>query len=218
MCPHFYPFYCTGLFVPQYAGVQVRVVATAELSSFATEGQSFDAMLQALTADQVAASLRDQYGADLTVLIVSDSVDVFCGIGWIMTESGSSFESSAFSVVNAACLADNTLAHEMGHNMGCDHNLESASATQGVPAYAHGFRFCDASEGFTTIMSYTDNCPATRVPYFSSPNANYRGRAVGDEGQANVSIWVAMPEASIAILMNVTTLQPRPLDRHRTPK
>lgn len=47
------------------------------------------------------------------------------------------------SVVEATCLSDNTVAHEYGHNLGCQHNREDASYPTD---YAHGVRYCDGDD------------------------------------------------------------------------
>jgi hypothetical protein len=112
-------------------------------------------------------TLRNQYGADQVSLINTDAN--YCGVGYLMDGSylSSAFAPYAFSVENLGCLSNHTMAHEMGHNQGDQHNVEDSSY-QGAYPYSYGYRLCQ-TDGFRTVMSYT--CTgATRVNYFSNPN------------------------------------------------
>ena len=159
--------------------MQLRLVHTAEVAY--TESGSIDADLTRLRSttdgimDQVH-QLRDQHKADLVALIV-DNGGGFCGIAYVMTNGPrAGFASSAFSVTARDCLANNTLAHEMGHNMGNAH--DRATGGTGVFAYSYGYR--DEVGRFRTVMAYacpTVSCP--RVKYFSNPNIRINGRPAG---------------------------------------
>ncbi|CAM9202055.1 unnamed protein product, partial [Discosporangium mesarthrocarpum] len=71
------------------------------------------------------------------VLIKGDGS--FCGVGYIMPSDSSAFESQGYSVVAVNCIGLQTMAHEMGHNMGADHNQESAGTGTGW-VFARGYR------------------------------------------------------------------------------
>ena len=95
-------------------------------------------------------TLRNQYAADQVSLISADTNA--CGIGWLMSTSDtvSSMAPYAFSVVHDdssyACLSDHTLAHELGHNQGDQHNIEDSVGYVG--AYELFLRLQTLSDGW----------------------------------------------------------------------
>ncbi|MDH4301199.1 MAG: zinc-dependent metalloprotease [Nitrospira sp.] len=131
--------------------------------------------------DQVH-QLRNQYKADLVALIV-DNGGGYCGIAYVMANGPrASFANYAFSVTDRECVANNTLTHELGHNMGNAH--DRASGGTGVFAYSYGYR--DTVGKFRTIMAYpcpTVSCP--RVKYFSNPKIKINGRPAGIDHRIN---------------------------------
>lgn len=95
-----------------------------------------------------------------------------------------SFASSAFSVTASDCIANSTLAHELGHNMGNAH--DRATGGTGVYPYSYGYR--DEVGKFRTIMAYacpTVSCP--RVKYFSNPRLSINGRPLGIDPNADAA-------------------------------
>jgi hypothetical protein len=165
--------------------MQLRLVHTAEVAY--AESGAIDTDLTRLRSttdgimDQVH-QLRDQHKADLVALIV-DNGGNSCGIAYVMANGPrASFASSAFSVTARDCIANNTLAHELGHNMGNAH--DRATGGTGVFAYSHGYR--DEIGRFRTVMAYacpTVSCP--RVKYFSNPQLLYNGRPLGIDHTVN---------------------------------
>ncbi|KAI9021304.1 Metallo-peptidase family M12B Reprolysin-like-domain-containing protein [Hyaloraphidium curvatum] len=130
-------------------------------------------------------ALRNEYGADLVHLYIND--DAYCGKGWILTDPGSaSNDDYGFAVSSAECIADFTLAHECGHNMGCDHDQANAGGAPGAFAYSYGYQHVEGQFSFRTIMAYDCdlvNCPT--VAHWSNPNVNYNNRATGRAGADN---------------------------------
>jgi hypothetical protein len=159
--------------------MQLQLVHTAEVAY--TESGALDIDLTRLRSstdgimDQVH-QLRDQHQADLVALIVDNGGDS-CGIAYVMANGPrASFASSAFSVTARDCIVNDTLAHELGHNMGNAH--DRATGGTGVFAYSYGYR--DVVGKFRTIMAYA--CPSVscpRVKYFSNPNIVINGRPAG---------------------------------------
>jgi len=98
--------------------------------------------------------------------------------GWL----NSNFGAYAFSVVeefNPEVYGDFSLSsfvHELGHNLGCDHNRENAYG--GVRPYSYGYWFTGADAiSYGTVMSYV----GTRLPFFSNPRISDQGHALGSE-------------------------------------
>ena len=185
--------YLAGVANTSYANSEValtaRVVGLKEVG-YADSGATRDALDDVTNGNDVfsgIAALRNQLGADLVTLLriykgIEGGNDA-CGRGWLMTSLSSSFEKRAFSVVQVGRTAqsycsDQTLVHEMGHNMGCDH--EAINATGGVFTYSHGYCFYP----YTSVMAYCTSAE-TRVSHFSNPNVSYDGIATGAEDANN---------------------------------
>ncbi|MFA5984464.1 MAG: M12 family metallo-peptidase [Methylococcaceae bacterium] len=133
-------------------------------------------------------SLRNQYGADQVSLLTADTN--YCGIAYVMTSSfvGRAFAPYAFSVVHDdsvyACLSGQTLAHELGHNQGNNHDRDNSGSSPGAYSYSYAYRLCQ-NAGFRTIMAYACS-GGTRVSYFSNPNvALTNGNATGTPTENN---------------------------------
>jgi len=118
------------------------------------------------------AALRDRYGADLVTLIrpFHANTQKGCGVAWVNGSNGGELRPDlAYSVVSDGDDRDGallycggqTLAHELGHNLGNVHDRPFSDVAGAFPySYAWGV------EGvFGTIMSYRQ--PA--VPLFASP-------------------------------------------------
>jgi hypothetical protein len=118
--------------------------------------------------------LRNTFAADVVVMIVN-SFDA-CGRGYMMQSVSNSFESNAYSVVMLSCATGYySFGHELGHNMGADHDCPNATST-GPYAYNRGYSDTSPTSPATpwrTIMSYQTSPVSTRVPYWSNPGVNY---------------------------------------------
>jgi hypothetical protein len=137
--------------------------------------------------------LRDIYRADIVSLwgVYND----YCGLGYLMGTESANFASSAYNIVaSPGCTGAGsyTFAHEMGHNMGLEHDnyVDTSPNTTVTPEgggvattiqYAHGY--VDLVNRFRTVMSYNDQCVANgfncnRIPYFSNPSVSFNNNAV----------------------------------------
>jgi hypothetical protein len=154
-----------------------RVVWAGEISYAESGNSSTDLSRLGDGGDGILDSLhttRDSVNADVCTLWV-DSLDA-CGRGYCSVDS-----SSGFNVVAWSCAADNfSHPHEIGHNQGCDHNIEDGGAGCGEYAYSNGYRFFVGRDGYRTVMAY-DNDAGTypRIGWFSNPNRTFQGEALG---------------------------------------
>ncbi|HMS85568.1 MAG TPA: zinc-dependent metalloprotease [Nitrospira sp.] len=167
--------------------MQLRLVRSAEVAYTETGNINTDLVRLRTTNDgfmDQVHTLRNQYKADLVALIVHNGGS-YCGIAYVMANGPrASFAPYAFSVTDRDCVANNTLTHEMGHNMGDAH--DRASGGTGVYPYSYGYR--DTVGKFRTIMAYpcpTVSCP--RVKYFSNPKILINGRPAGIDHRINPS-------------------------------
>lgn len=166
---------------------RLRLVYAGELSH--TESSpTTDLSRLAMTTDGYLDSvhtLRNTYGADVVTLLGEGYVNAgACGVGYLMTYVSTGFASSAFNVVDRTCAAGNlSYAHELGHNMGLQHDPNNANSS-GAYSYAYGYQ--QPAGAFRTVMAYgcpTGSCP--RLMYFSNPSVSYNGMATGTASQNN---------------------------------
>ncbi len=119
---------------------------------------------------------RDEYAADIVSLVVADNRG--CGVAFLMQDATHAFEAFAFNV--NTCINYESLAHEIGHNMGCHHNREN---TNGNGVFEYSFGYQDPGGRFRTVMAYPcpggplGGCP--RIRHFSNPDVSYLGRPTG---------------------------------------
>ena len=138
------------------------------------ETGTLGAELSTLRANIDATTLRTTYNADLVALI-SNSTDN-CGIGYLMGGANGN-GNNGFTVTSRGCAVGNlSFAHELGHNMGSQHNPENGSSATYSFGYGHY-----VNGVFRTVMSYTDPCTSgcTRRPYFSNPEVTFNGYPTG---------------------------------------
>ncbi len=129
---------------------------------------------------------RDTYGADLVSLWVGNTVDAG-GVAYqpVLLHPEDDGR-SGFSVIREDNALFETLAHELGHNFGCQHDRCNLSGT-GFFEYSYGYRQpcpgpppapcaplpCTPNKD---IMCYP---PGTTVPYFSNPDVLVGGLPIG---------------------------------------
>lgn len=153
---------------------RVRLVHSEEFVYTETGTPSTD--LSNLRNNAGIQTLRDAKKADLVAMI--GEVPSVCGIGYLMggnTTSGN--QNNGFTVTHRTCVVGNlSFAHELGHNMGSQHNPENGSN----PTYPFGFGHY-VNGVYRTVMSYVDPCPSgcTRRAYFSNPEVSFAGFPTG---------------------------------------
>ena len=121
-------------------------------------------------------ALRNAHGADLLSLFIEGTS--LCGIAWLITAQSNAFEAFAFSVVARICAtAIYTFGHEMGHNMGLQHDRAN-TPVDGVFPFSRGY--VDTPHGFRDIMGVAASCGGCmRIQNFSNPNVTFNDFPTG---------------------------------------
>lgn len=133
--------------------------------------------------------LRDQYHADVSVLIVDDAMG--CGLAAQIRAPAD----RAFAVVDLGCAQTSySLGHEIGHIIGARHDLALDESKQPF-SYGHGFVH---GKEWRTMMSYKDSCDGCpRIPVWSSPSIKIKGVPAGDAASDNARV-IAEEAARVA--------------------
>ncbi|MGO1072253.1 ricin-type beta-trefoil lectin domain protein [Lysobacter sp. CA199] len=174
---------------------------------------------------------RDQYGADLVSLVrkYDPNTQNGCGIAWLIGGGRQPFTvnsaPSGYSVASdgryqngstSYFCRDETLAHELGHNMGAQHDRATASSggslAYGAFAYSFGYKVGASGGNFYDIMAYGDS-GQTSYRVFSNPRITFCGGfACGVENEADTARTLnqTMP---IVATFRATVVPPPPHDR-----
>ncbi|MET0807618.1 MAG: reprolysin-like metallopeptidase, partial [Pseudoxanthomonas sp.] len=195
---------------------RIRLVHAMQVNY--ADNTSNDSALEALTGfrapstrttpDTAFAALRaarEQYGADLVSLVrqFNTPENDGCGIAWLLGGGQSGIDNSdeyfGYSVVSDGRDAgsdgktyfcrEETLAHELGHNMGSQHDRVSATVDgtlkYGIYPYSFGYKTAAGAGNFYTVMAYGD-AGQTAFRTFSNPRITLcGGLACGVDGQAD---------------------------------
>ena len=129
--------------------------------------------------------LREQHAADLVHVIIKGD-GKFCGLAYLMATVSNAFETAAFGTTASNCFSNYTFAHEIGHNMGAQHDRDEALVGPEGQPFTYNFGYVDNTRKFYTIMAYRSSCSGscTGIQYFSNPDVTFNGGATGiAEGQ-----------------------------------
>lgn len=156
--------------------IRLEVVGTAHVAYTLTERiQDLQRLVRPNDGhlDELHA-LRDERDADVVVLIAEERTATINAA--VLAEPG-----TAFVVVHAGTIGapDYALAHELGHLQGARHTPDSDPALEPF-SFGHAFR----NDSVKTIMATGGQ---RVVPYFSGPDQDYEGVALGDSTLRNAA-------------------------------
>lgn len=125
-------------------------------------------------------SARDKHGADIGCLLrANDPNNEVGGMAWILTWASSLAEGFGLQLItsgNFAHAGSQTLAHELGHNLGCAHDRENSAGFSGIYPYSFGYRVLVDGVLYRTVMAYP---PGQQLNTFSSPDLSLQGEQLG---------------------------------------
>jgi peptidyl-Asp metalloendopeptidase len=143
---------------------------------------------------------RDQYGADVNVLVINDGG--YCGLA---SGIGSS-ASTAFATVYWDCATGYySFGHEVGHLQSARHDPANDPSTTPY-AYGHGYQY--PSGGWRTIMAYACSGGCARLNYWSNPNRTYNGVPMGTASQSHNQRVLENTKATVAAFRGGGTTPP----------
>jgi hypothetical protein len=167
--------------------IELQLVHAQEISfdNGANTGTLLDRVSDGTHSFTGTHALRDEHFADLVAVLPYVSQGGIGGIAWV---SGNQAQ-NAYSVSQFAFYgSDSLFAHELGHNLGSNHERRSANPSQSRPCTG-GFTgySCGHGNGAQgTIMSYLDDSAWGYV--FSNPDLDCNGEPCGiAQGQANAA-------------------------------
>lgn len=163
---------------------RVRLVGTALASVPASLDGVTDSLLSAVASptDGIADNLpqlRDQYGADLVSVVAAGRAPG--GLGYTPHAPGPSTAAWGYSVVGRSAVPRFSMGHEIGHNLGADHDR----VTQPVQPENGAGGYFPRNGAWSSAMAYESSCrtatkgACTRINRFSNPRRSYRGEPLG---------------------------------------
>jgi hypothetical protein len=161
------------------------ILQHSQLLSF-NESIDIDNDLNIIMNSSITKNLRNQYDADVVILLTQPGAYLYAGVAGTITAENS----KAYAIVDVSYATGPryTFAHELGHIQGLQHH---PSDPVGSGLYPYGFvHRISYSCGFlglgtckrSTIMAYTPS-GYSRIKYFSNPNKTYNGASLGIANQ-----------------------------------
>lgn len=181
-------------YINSQINARLRLVHTVEVAY--AESNDFTAMLEWMRANPTITALRDTHSADLVSMLVTN--ETLGGRGYLMGSDnlGPDFEAYAYSVVTRRYASSYyVLAHEVGHNLGCQHDVANAGS-QGAYPYSYGHYYAGV---YRTVMAYDNYCQCSGYAGFSNPGVTYLGRPTGIPNQRDNARTINQTAPIVAI-------------------
>ena len=170
-------------YIDSEVAITLRLVYTALVNY--SDSIDISTALSALTnrtdpAFANVANLRAAYGADFVTLLRPYVGGNACGVGWLGGYNNtpiSGYSGYAYSAVangsfgGGGSCSEFTFAHELGHNMGNQHDrrTDAYPSGPGVGAYSYSFGY-GLDNAFVSVMAYPSSyTSAPRIGRFSNP-------------------------------------------------
>lgn len=188
------------VFANSQVNVTFRLVDIFQRTTAPQTGISDARRLELLAEDPEVNSRRNLVGADIVLLISGSMVD--CGLAYPGPDAR-----VPFALLNPQCTGSQyySIAHELGHLLGGDHNFEDRyfgttynfdwpsfrdAYTQPIAGGANRISCFYTTLAYPTVPQSLEICRQLgyiRVPYFSNPNVRYQNFVIGDPRWSNNS-------------------------------
>lgn len=132
-------------------------------------------------------TLRDTHDADLAMFLWDEAeMGNTCGAAWLPFSPSGDDDDFTANTGDACIAAFNNFAHEIGHNLGTNHDYPDS----GAYSYSNGYSFAGGggTPEFRTIMGSNHTCSTAgcdRLNVWSDPDETYLSQAIGVTNQSD---------------------------------
>ena len=141
-------------------------------------------------------AFRNAVGADIVITLVGTQTNLgTCGVAYIQSTGcggnasgcgpAPTFSEWSYILESVQCSAIDITAHEVGHVLGAEHNMNQTSTLPPDASfpYSYGYGVPSTTTGFETAMTqeyyFTPSIYPVRLLQFSNPNLSYLGQPTG---------------------------------------
>ncbi len=158
----------------------LRLIHTKEVV-YSEVGFDVNVALDDLTNGTVpdVHTLRDDFGADLVVMLVEGD-GTFCASAWtFVTENLPNNNEFGYSIVDHDCATGNlSFGFAIGTNMGARTD-RAVDGTDGEP-FDFNHAYVDEPSGIRTLRAVSKPVTTTRIQYWSNPDINFFVNGIGE--------------------------------------